>query len=66
MCEFCKKKNGNEPLMFDFENKNKIDKLSIIKEGKMFSLRYKSKHEKIDEIVEIKFCPMCGRKLKEE
>lgn len=49
--------------MFDFESG---DKLSIIKEGKVFALRYKNKHEKISEIAEIEFCPMCDRKLKEE
>lgn len=67
MCEFCKKENGNKPIMFDIGSKNELqDKMSIIKEGKVFVLRYKNKHEKLSEIVEIKYCPMCGRELKEE
>lgn len=67
MCKFCKDKKRNKPIMFEAGNENQLqDKLSIIKEGSMFALRLKNKYEKISEIAEIKFCPMCGRKLKEE
>lgn len=67
MCKFCKEEKGNTPIMFEAGSENQIqDKLSIIKEGNMFVLRLKNKYEKISEIAEIKFCPMCGRELKEE
>ena len=65
MCEFCKEvENGNEPIFFDFNKAgNKINKMSIAREGKVFCLKYKNKHENLSEMAEIYFCPMCGRKL---
>lgn len=68
MCEYCKKtEDGNRPIMFEVgKGKELKDKTSIIYNGKIFALRYKNKYEKLDEVVKINYCPMCGRELKEK